>query len=148
MKFTIASLFVVITIVAVCLGAFMHHEALKRQQMENVRLAKEFLNNHGSWEYAKAGDDWDLSGISDLKVDEFALLQHLSRYDRGRIRSIDLSDSNVTDEHVRFLRTLPMIEEIDLDNTVVSSKGIEKILDAQRYRQPDIYHPTQEKPVD
>lgn len=144
MKFSIKSLLVVTTIVAGGLGTFIYMDALERERKANMGLAKEFMDTHGTWEYFKEGDVWDLSGLSDLTLDEIALLQYVEPYDRERILSIDLSNTNVTDEHMEFIRTLPRIEELDLRNTKVTKTGVGKILELPRYHKPEIKHDRQD----
>lgn len=140
MKFTIKNVLFVTLIVAMLFAAYTNLDRAEKIRIRNIRLASEFMKTHGEWTYTKGGNRWNLSGITDIKVEELSLLANLYESDRGRIVEIDFSDSNVSDEHLEFIQFLPSIERLDLRNTNVTEAGVTKILEFPRYQQPVITH--------
>lgn len=132
---------ILMTIVATGLGVVGYFDALKRSQVHNRTLATEFLSSHGIFTRGPMGDYWDLSGIDDdLKVHELNLLRYLDESQRTRIISIDFSGTNVTDNHLAFIDSLPLLHQIDLRGTKVTESIVGHIYTSPRFPRPTIAH--------
>jgi hypothetical protein len=132
LRFSLRTLLVVVTAVAIWLGIYANH---LRSQREAHRAIEELGGNTGAyvegpeWFRNMVGDEQyfrNASRVTFIKPfnddDLDRMIDHLNAF--SRFATLDIPGTNITDDGLNHLHRLRNLEHLSLINTAISDKGL------------------------